>query len=477
MSRLLIFGCGCCLLFLLVSSLTGTNRKAAPARPNVVFIMADDLGWRDLGCYGNSFHETPNLDRLAAQSVRFTQAYAAAPVCSPTRAALMTGKHPARRGLTDFIPGRNARTDLVLNDPLNTPAIPKALPLSETTLAELFRAQGYATAIVGKWHLGETTDFYPDKQGFEQTVAVAPSGGPPGYFYPYKTYFTLEDLKANGQPGEYLTDRLGDEAVRLIKGLKDRPFFLYLSQYAPHIPIQPKPDLLAKYERKKQSLGSDTFANPHYAAMVESLDASVGRVLEALQANGLLENTIIVFTSDNGGLSVPEGKFTPATTNLPLRDGKGYLSEGGLRVPLLIRWPGMGADGRAVPTPVVTTDFFATFSEMLTGKPADTDGEALQPILQGKKRRKPALFWHYPHYSNQGGRPSSAIRAGDYKLIVDEETAQARLYNLGQDPGETRDLAGQETAKTRALRKQLNDWLATVGATRPTQNPNFRKPN
>ncbi|GAA4395287.1 sulfatase [Nibrella viscosa] len=448
-------------------------------RPNVVFILTDDMGWRDLGCYGNSFNETPQIDKLAASGMRFTQAYAACPVCSPTRASIMTGKYPARLQLTDFIPGRNARTDAVFNDKLTTPAFQQSLPLDETTLAELFRANGYATAIVGKWHLGESKDRYPDKQGFTQTIGVAPGGSPPGYFYPYATSrWALDDLKETGQPGEYLTDRLADETSRLITQLKGRPFFLYLAHYAPHIPLQARQALLAKYEQKKQRLVDEAFANPHYAAMMESIDSGVGQIIETLKRERIYDNTILVFTSDNGGLSVKEGPNTPATSNLPLRDGKGFLSEGGIRIPLLIRWPGLTKAGLVSDAQLCTIDYFPTFTEMLTGRPLtspEIDGVSfVKTLSNGRAPAREALYWHYPHYSNQGGRPSAAIRQGDYKLIEHYEDGQLELFNLANDVGETRNLVVADPKRAEVMQQKLHQWQHLMQAAMPTSNAAYK---
>lgn len=460
-------------LFLGMALMAGQGFGQHPARLyNVVLVLTDDLGWYDLGCYGNPYHETPNLDALARESVRFTQAYAAAPVCSPTRASLLTGQYPARLGLTDFIPGRNARTDIVVNDPLLTPPSRQFLPLEAVTLAEVLRAGGYWAGHIGKWHLSENRAYYPDKQGFDTTIAVAPAGGPPGYFYPYKTsWFALTDLQPGGKPGEYLTDRLTTEAVHLLERWRDEPFFLYLAHYAPHIPIQAPAALVEKYEVKRAKLPAGTFANPYYAAMIETIDQSVGRLVETLKQTGQYDHTVFIFMSDNGGLTVPEGPHTPATTSGPLRDGKGFLSEGGLRVPLLIRWPGI--------TPgvseylVSTVDFFPTITRLLGQPGGQTDGLDLRPALERPTRsRTEPLFWHYPHYSNQGGKPSGAIRSGQHKLIEDFETGNVALFDVVADPGEQRDLAKAEPKRTAHLLARLRQWRTRVGAPMPTRNPN-----
>lgn len=480
MTRLLLIG-------LVLVSAAFTIRSVpqrAAQRPNVVFILADDLGWRDLACYATgetAFNETPHLDRLAQSGVRFTQAYAACPVCSPTRASIMTGKYPARLQLTDFIPGRNARTDAVFNDKLRIPAFQQYLPLDETTLAELFKANGYATALLGKWHLGEKEAHSARQQGFDQVTGMAPGGSPPGYFYPYTNpVWGLADLRATGQPGEYLTDRLTEEALKFIEQRQRAPFFLYLAQYAPHIPLQPQKELLTKYEQKKQGFSGNAFANPHYAAMLESLDRGVGQIVEQLKRLNLYDNTILIFTSDNGGLSVKEGAFTPATSNAPLRDGKGYVSEGGIRVPLLIHWPGLTKAGRVSDALLLSTDYFPTFAELLAGRGraasgAPVDGVSFLPTLTtGKSPKREALYWHYPHYSNQGGRPAAAIRQGDYKLIEHYEDGKLELFNLRNDLGETRNLAAADPKRTAAMQQKLHGWQKGVNAAMPLPNPQYR---
>jgi arylsulfatase A-like enzyme len=447
--------------------------RPAPGRPNVVFILADDLGWSDLGCYGNRFHETPHLDALARDGVRFTDAYAASPVCSPSRAAILTGRHPARLGITDWLPGRTDHS----SQKLLRPALPVGLPLPETTLAEVFKAAGYATAHLGKWHLGGQR-LLPEQQGFDLNLGGNHQGGPLSYFFPYRNrYDTTEHLPGleHGVPGEYLTDRLTQEAIRFVESHRGEPFFLYLPHFAVHIPIQAKPELVAKYERKKA--GYAGFANPHYAALLESLDGSVGRLVAALKRLDLYENTIIIFTSDNGGLTVAEGKFTPATTSAPLRDGKGYLSEGGIRVPLLVRWPGVTGAGHTSQAIVSGLDFMPTFREILggeAGRAGERDGMSLLPVLRGgAAKERDALYFHYPHYSNQGGRPTGAIRRGDYKLIRHYEDNRTELFDLARDPGETTNLAGTSPRVAAQLQRQLERWQRTVGARMPQPNTAF----
>ena len=458
---------------------SGASEPAKPpAKPNMVFILADDLGWRDLGCYGSSFYETPHLDQLAAKGMRFTDAYAACSVCSPTRASILTGKYPARLHLTDWLPGRADRPD----QKLKRPAILDHLPLEEVTLAQALREGGYRTGFIGKWHLGGP-DYFPEKQGFDLNVAGCTRGSPPSYFSPYRIP-TLPD----GPKGEYLTDRLTDEALKFIEGAKAKPFLLYLSHYAVHIPQQAKAEVVAKYQAKAARLPATAGPEflpegkhrarqiqnqPVYAAMVESVDDSVGRVMQKLAELGLEGNTIVVFTSDNGGLSTAEGA---PTSNLPLRAGKGWHYEGGVREPLIIRWPGVTQPGSTCRALMMSTDYYPTFLEMagLPLRPRQhMDGVSLVPLLKGGAPAERPLFWHYPHYSNQGGAPGGAVRVGNFKLIEWFEDMRVELFDLSGDLGEQHDLAAAMPEKTAALRQQLHDWRQRVNAAMPTPNPKY----
>lgn len=456
----------------------------SPARrPNVLFILADDLGWTDLGCFGSSFYETPNLDALAADGIRFTQAYTACPVCSPTRASIMTGKYPARMATTDWfgapqpeaVPGLERMKDLPL---LPAPYL-EHLPLEEVTLAESFREKGYGTFFAGKWHLGDE-GYLPTDQGFDVNKGGNHRGSPPSYFSPYKN-----PQLPDGPEGEHLPERLASETCAYIEAQGANPFLAYLSFYSVHTPLKGRPDLVAKYEKKAATLmpsgpkwGREgdrevRLVQDHavYAAMVEAMDAAVGKVVDKLKALGLYDNTIIVFTSDNGGLSTSEGH---PTSNLPLRGGKGWLYEGGIRVPLIARVPG-ASGGTACDVPVCSTDYYPTLLEMagLPLRPEQhVDGVSLLPLLHGgNSLQREVLFWHYPHYGNQGGSPGAAIREGDWKLIVHFEERPAELYNLGEDTGETRNLATEFPEKVAALRTRLEAWQAGVGARFPTPNP------
>jgi arylsulfatase A-like enzyme len=452
------------------------------AQPNIIFILADDLGARDLGCYDSTFHETPNLDRLAKDGMRFTAAYAACNVCSPTRASILTGKYPARLRLTNWISARGNAAPPP-SQKLKSPTTLLELPLKEVTIAEALKKAGYKTAFIGKWHLGET-NFFPEKQGFDLNIAGCEKGHPPSYFSPYK----IPNL-SDGPEGEYLADRLTDEALRFIEQTKSKPFFLYLSHYSVHIPLQAKPELIKKYEArlaKQPSFSGPEFINegaskvrqiqnqPVYAAMLQSLDESIGRIMDKLAELKIDQNTIIIFTSDNGGLSTAQKH---PTSNAPLRAGKGWNYEGGIREPLLIKWPDTIKAGSICETPVISTDYYPTLLQM-AGQPLNPeqhmDGTSLTPLfINGSLRERP-LFWHYPHYSGQGGSPGGAVRLGDYKLVEWFEDMRTELYDLKNDPGEKHDLASQLPEKSAALKKLLHDWRKQIDAPMTSPNPGFK---
>jgi arylsulfatase A-like enzyme len=411
------------------------------ARPNIVFILADDLGINDLGCYGRKDQETPRLDRLAKQGIRFTSAYAE-PVCSPTRAALLTGKAPARLHLTTFLPGR---PDTPAQKLLH-PKIELQLPLKEKTVAAMLKEAGYTTACVGKWHLGGA-GFGPEMHGFDMVYSGKANTAP---------------SEAEGGKGEYDLTR---HALQFVDECKGRPFFLYLAHNNPHIPLGAKPELVSKYK--------DSF-NPTYAAMVNTLDTCVGQVLDKLDDLRLAERTLVVFVSDNGGLHVLESPDSPATHNTPYRAGKGFMYEGGLRVPLIVRWPGHVAAGRTSDVPVSITDWTQTLLEVCgVNTPEKLDGISLVRMLEGGELPARPLFWHFPHYTNQGGRPGGAVRDGDWKLIEHYEDDRVELFNLAQDPGETRDLSKREPKRTTDLKARLTAWRKQVGAQENTSNPKF----
>jgi arylsulfatase A-like enzyme len=428
-----------------LKSLPAAETPSAASRPNIVLILADDLGINDLGCYGRDEHRTPNLDRLAAEGMRFTCVYTAQPICSPSRAALLTGLCPARLNLTNYLPGRpDAPSQRVLQ-----PRIEGQLPLEEVTLAELLQKAGYATGMFGKWHLGGA-GFGPRGQGFD--VALEPAG-------------TVAPTRETGGKNEFA---ITAAAERFIEDHRDRPFFCYVPHHNPHIPLAADQKLIEKHRGA---------FNPAYAAMIETLDEAVGRLMAKVEALGLADRTIFVFTSDNGGLHVLEFPGTPATHNRPFRAGKGYLYEGGLRVPLIVRWPEVVAAGRTCRAPVVLTDLVPTLLEAagvaVSQAVGPLDGESLMPLLRGESLPARTLTWHFPNYTNQGGRPAGAIREGDWKLVEQFEDGSVELFNLAEDEGETKNLATAEPARADDLRRKLQAWRASVGARMPAPNPEF----
>ncbi len=432
-------------------------------RPNIVLLLVDDWGWADLGVYGSTFYETPHLDKVAAEGVRFTNAYASCPVCSPSRAALLTGKVPPRLGITDWIPGRKQHP----YSPVIMPEDGDHLALEETTIAEALKPLGYATASIGKWHLGGE-GFGPTQQGFDVNIAGTFRGSPPSYFAPYKV-----ELPGIADPpeGEFLTERLCQEAEKFMEANRDKPFFLYLSEFAVHTPLQAEQDVAEKYAAKADLLNYQH--NATYAAMVESVDDTVGRLRAKLAMLGLEKDTVIFITSDNGGLNYEGKSHTPVTFNQPLRAGKGHLYEGGVRVPLIVFDP--QAKARVEDFPVAGIDFLPTIAAY-AGAPAPrgVDGISLRELI--RDARRPAareLYWHYPHYSNQGGYPGGSIRDGDWKLIENYENGALELYNLRADIREEKNLAFEQAAKARELHTKLSAWRERVGAKMPAKNPDF----
>ncbi len=437
---------------------------AAAPRPatNVVMILADDLGWKDLSCYGNLNVVTPNLDRLAREGARFTQAYAACPVCSPTRASILTGRYPVRTGVTDWISGRPSHP----NGPIITPRTALQLKLEEQTIAERLKAAKYRTAAVGKWHLGGE-GFLPTDQGFDLNIGGSHRGSPPPSGSKGSSYFgpaELPNLKLG--EGESLTEKLTEAATGFIEQNRANPFFLYLAHYTPHIPLQAR-----EAEIERHRVKSAGRYNPIYAAMLESLDASVGGVLRTLDDTGLAKNTLVMFFSDNGGLRYEGTAKSAVTDNSPLRAGKGHLYEGGIREPMLMRLPGTIRPGTVIDTPVCSVDFLPTFCD-LAGTPAGTvDGVSLLPLLRGGKLAPRPLYWHYPHYSNQGGEPGSVIREGDWKLIEFYADGRMELFNLKDDPGERVNLIGQHPEVAQLLGARMRVWRREAGAVMPQKNP------
>ena len=466
------------------------------ARPNIIFMLIDDMGWKDLVCYGSPFYETLHIDRLAKEGMRFSDAYAACPVCSPTRASILTGKYPATVGLTDWIDANNhihpARGRVI-----DVPYL-KNLPTAEHSLASALKEGGYQTWHVGKWHLGGE-GHSPQDHGFEINVGGAHQGSPGrgGYFSPW-TIPPLEDVDV--PEGTYLTDYLTDQTLDLLANKDERPFFLNLWYYQVHTPLQAKEEKVEKYRAKAKAMGLDqvpTFAegelypcehkkdqrvqrrlvqsDPVYAGMIESLDESVGRILDALDASGEADNTLIVFTSDNGGLATSEGS---PTCNAPLAEGKGWMYEGGTREPLMVRWPSTIKASSTCSVPVISPDFYPTLLEVaqLDAIPAQhCDGISIAPLLRGEESLDRAgIFWHYPHYGNQGGTPGSSVRAGDYKLIEFFEDGSLELYNLHEDIGEEKNLADSEPEKRDELHALLKEWRAKVEAKIPQPNPDWQ---
>jgi len=473
-----------------------------PPKLNVIVILVDDLGYSDLACYGSRFYETPHIDNLARAGMKFTNGYAACAVCSPTRAALLTGRYPARLGLTDWLRwGKEAKA--ATKNPegytamyqgraqkLLCPENPFSMEHSEVTIAEVLGQHGYTCCHVGKWHLG-LEKWFPQTQGFHFNIGGCAFGAPPSYFDPYSGYTQFSQHAARNIPtitprkkGEYLVDREADEACKFIENHKDKPFFLYWASYAVHQPIQGKGELIEKYQQKRPTKQN----NPIYAAMVESVDIGVGKIRTTLEKNNLTDNTVIIFTSDNGGLMIPTCSFNGLpgpTNNAPLREGKTYPYEGGIRVPFIFYGPGVVKPDSLCHIPVTSVDIFPTICA-LTGcnLPPDTiiDGENLLPLLrQSGNLQREAIYWHYPHYISWGPglttTPNSIIRCGDWKLIKRYEDETFELFNLSQDIAEKNNLADQMPDKVEYLNKKLTNWLKETGAKLPKPNPNYTADN
>lgn len=501
------------------------------SKPNIIFFLVDDLGWSDLGFEGSSFYETPNIDKFAHEGVSFSNSYAASHVCSPSRASILSGQYPARLHLTDWLPGRK-------NYPFQKLAnadIVQHLPYDILTLPEILKDNGYVTAIIGKWHLGEDT-LSTKRQGFDLHIPDYNKGWPNGtYFSPYN----MKGLEG-GPDGEYLTDRLTSEAIKYINENKEKPFFLFMSHFAVHDPIEGRPDLVKKYQKKLEGMAaSDKLPfilepnpddsiqltrealnelldqpnykgfqlSPHrtvkikqiqdnvqFAAMVESVDESFGRIISALDKLGVRDNTIIIFFSDNGGMSAanyykPDRKIAPksldkafSTSNLPLRGGKGWLYEGGIREPLVIQWSGTKLrKGTVCNTPVISTDFYPTILDLAGISPPTSmqlDGLSLAPVLKASnntgKLKSRALYWHFPQYSNHGQQsPGGAIRLGNYKLLEYYENYRVQLFDLKKDPGEQHDLSKEMPRKVKKLKKMLDDWRIDINANMPYSNTKY----
>lgn len=464
------------LLLLFISALTVSSGCSNSNKlPNIIIFLVDDLGWSDLSCYGSEFYHTPHIDKLSQEGLQFTSAYTACTVCSPTRASILTGKYPARLHITDWIPGHQAVQGPKPSQKFIVPEIEQQLPLAETTLAELLKKRGYQTASVGKWHLGGE-GYLPQDQGFDVNVAGNHKGSPPGYFFPYQRNngYELAGLNQEGTEGEYLTDRLTEEARDFIINNKSNPFFLYFPHYAVHTPIQAKASLTEIYEKRVDP--GYPQRNAEYAAMIHSVDQSLGRIVNLLDSLDISEHTLILFFSDNGGLEVRGDP--PITRNIGIRAGKGSAYEGGIRVPLIMKWPGVIEPGRVSDQPVISNDFLPTIEEIVRIPLASEskDGISLLPLMQeATELPDRALYWHYPHYHPGGATPYSAIRAGDWKLLEFFEDGHHELYDLQKDQLEQNDLSQQFPGKVEELATKLASWREEVNAQMPTPNPEYQK--
>lgn len=478
------------------------NSESSNKSPNVLLIVADDLGYKDLSCYGSDFYETPYLDKLANEGIKFTNGYASCPVCSPTRASIQTGKYPTKVNITDWIPGRAMYSKPSPRDRFLSASLDNQLALEEITIAEVLKDNGYKTFFAGKWHLGQTWEYWPENQGYDINIGGHNRGMPnrnkekgyKGFFSPYGNP-RLND----GPDGEYLPDRLADETIKFIEDNKDQNFYVCLSFYLVHTPMQAKEKTINKYKEKAKQLGIDTIepfvkelewmkhgsknewgykeriiqSLPVYAAMVESLDENIGRVLQKLEELNIDKNTVVIFTSDNGGLSTAEGS---PTCNLPLKGGKGWLNEGGIREPYIFRYPGIQNEGFENSMPISSIDIFPTILSQAgidINDYKDIDGIDLTPYFEAGEYPERNLFWHYPHYSNQGGNPGSVIISGDYKLIHDFETGKKELYNLKNDIGETNDLSSSDTSRVNKMYNLLENWRKETGAKMMEPNPEW----
>jgi arylsulfatase A-like enzyme/lysophospholipase L1-like esterase len=465
-------------------------KNKAVAKPNIIFFLIDDMGWMDVGFNGSAFYETPNIDKLAKEGMQFTNAYAACPVCSPTRASIMTGKYPAGMKTTDWFgapqPEEAAKDKNWNNKKLLPASYIENLPLEEVTIAEALKANGYTTFISGKWHLGENEKYWPEKQGFDINKGGYSKGHPESYFSPYNN-----PRLTDGAKGEYLGDRVAAETVSFIETNKSNPFFAYVPFYEVHTPMQAKDSLIKKYQLKKEKLAlKDEFITrvdgkktrvsqslPVYAAMVESMDAAVGKILNKIKEAGLEKNTIVVFFSDNGGLSTSEG--TP-TSNIPLRGGKGWLYEAGIREPAIIKYPKQINAGGVSNVPIISNDFYPTLLQM-AGLPLmpkqHTGGISIMPIFKNNVLQRDALYWHYPHYGNQGGAPGAAVRMGKWKLIEWYENNTVELFDLEKDMAEQNNVADRNADIKNKMLGMLHDWQKKENAVMPTVNPNANNKN
>lgn len=462
---LLAFSCG--------HSVAVVEAATPESPPNFVVFLVDDLGYMDVGANNpKCFYETPNIDRLARSGMRFTDGYAANPVCSPTRYSLMTGKYPTRVQATNFFSGRRGGT-------YNPAPLSDNMPLDEITIAQALKGKGYATFFAGKWHLGESKEYYPQNRGFDVNIGGHKKGGPytgKRYFAPFEN----PEMEVESPAGDHLPDRLSRDTAAFIERHKEQPFLAYLSFYSVHTPLIGRPDLVEKYKQKAAAINGEEFADEEqifgdkprqvrilqkhavYAAMVEAMDLAVGKVLKQLEDSGVADNTVVVFTADNGGLSTSEGS---PTSNLPLRGGKGWVYEGGIREPWIVRYPGITKAGSTSAEPICSIDLFPTIAASAgISVQHEIDGIDIRPALEDKSLNRDALFWHYPHYSNQGGIPGGAIRVGKFKLFERYEDGRVHLYDLEVDIGEANDLAAAMPDRVQQMRSRLHDWYRTVDA-------------
>ena len=469
--------------FLFFCAMVHSDDHQLSSRPNFILILVDDLGWRDLSCYGSSFHETPNIDALAANSMRFNWAYSASPMCSPTRASILTGKHPARHGITQYISGwRSSRFRTV------TPLTGLSMDREDVTLGEALKEAGYNTAFMGKWHVGNLKKYgSPRDHGYDIETAIIESNRCAMY-HP----FGGVDYFPGSKKGDYFTDLLTNAAISFIMDQRNtqEPFYLHLCHFAMHSPIKSKPEQRDYFAEKAHVLPAhengetgieDAYSHerikerqddPEYAGELANLDFNIGRLLEALDISGQAEDTVVLFASDNGGRS-SMWRFAHPTSNSPLRAGKTFTFEGGIRTPLLIRWPGITAGGQSCDTPVISMDFYPTMLEMagLSLRPEEhKDGVSLVPLLKGESIDRKTLFWHFPHYQGEGAYPSSAVREGNYKLIRHFHFERDQLFNLARDPYEKNDLATKEPKRAAAMGARLEAWFEEVGAKIPVKN-------
>ena len=458
--------------FVFLCGLSATSGEESKP-PNIVVIVVDDLGYMDIGANNpNCFYETPHIDAFAQSAMRFTDGYASNPVCSPTRYSLMTGKYPTQVDATNFFSGKRGGK-------FNPAPLNDKMPLEEVTLAQALKKKGYATFFAGKWHLGPTEKFFPQNRGFDINIGGGHNGGPytgGKYFAPFKN----PQIQEESPKGEHLPTRLARETASFIQENKDTPFLAYLSFYSVHTPLMGREDLVKKYQEKAATITGEEFGTEEqvigkkprkvrilqkhavYGAMMEAMDEAVGTVLQQLDDSNVAENTIVIFTSDNGGLSTSEGL---PTSNLPLRGGKGWIYEGGIRVPWIVRYPGVTQAGTTSTDPICSIDLFPTLAQAAGAEmSAKIDGINLTPALKGGSLERQSLFWHYPHYSNQGGIPGGAIRQGDFKLVERYEDGRVHLYNLKDDIGEQTDISADHPELVTDMREQLHSWYEKVDA-------------